>query len=51
MRIVTKSLVTPSQGRAGTDHGVVISSPGSEGKHELAKALLIAPEGTPVTDS
>jgi hypothetical protein len=42
-------LVTPSQGTAGKDHDLLISSPGCEGHHELANATLVAPEGTPLT--
>jgi len=43
-------LVTPSQGRAGKDYDLLIigESPGCEAQHELAKAQLVAPEGSPV---
>jgi hypothetical protein len=43
-------LVTPSQGRAGKDYDLLIlgESPGCEAQHELAKAKLVAPEGSPL---
>jgi hypothetical protein len=44
-------LVTPGQGRAGKDYDLLVMSDDSActSKHELAKAKLIAPEGTGVT--
>src|SRR5712691_1755389 len=44
-------LVTPSQGRAGKDYDVLIMSddPNCGTNHELAKAKVLAPEGTSVT--
>jgi hypothetical protein len=43
-------LVTPSQGRAGKDYDLLIigESPGCEAQHELAKAKLVTPEGSPL---
>ena len=43
-------LITPSQGRAGKDYDLLVigESPGCEAQHELAKAKLVAPEGSPL---
>jgi hypothetical protein len=42
-------LVKPSQGIAGKDHDLLISSLGCEGHYELANATLVALEGTPLS--
>jgi hypothetical protein len=43
-------LVTPSQGRVGKDYELLIlgENPVCEAQHELAKAKLVAPEGSPL---
>ena len=49
--MVKTYLVTPGQGRAGKDYDLLImgESADCQNTHELAKAKLVAPEGTPLT--